>query len=89
MDSALAIALLGIALEVFILILGAVWVVGKVRTESALNRQAVKSLQGTLKDVAETNKELTNAVVHLDRRVTVIEATNGNAASGIRPAQGS
>ena len=73
MEASIVIAITGIVIELVTLLVGAVWLVGKIRTDSALNRQATASLKETLDTLTESSKELTKTIQHIDNRLTVVE----------------
>ena len=51
----------------------AVWFIGKMRTDSQLNRQSMQSLKETLITLSISSKELTDALKLIDTRLTVVE----------------
>jgi len=67
------IAVTGLLVELIVLLVGAVWVVGKIKADSQLNRQASKNLKETLKDLSSATKELAEAMNHIDTRLTILE----------------
>jgi hypothetical protein len=76
MEPAMLIAIIGLFIEVLAFIIAGVWVVGKIKTESVLNRAAVNTLSKSMDSLGEVNKELTRAIRHIDTRVTVLETLN-------------
>lgn len=73
MEPAMVLGVIGLFIQAASFVVAGVWIVGKVRTESELNRAAVKNLNNSLDSLSMVNKELTLAIRHIDNRVTVLE----------------
>ena len=67
------IAIFAFLVELVALLVGAVWVVGRIKADSMLNRQASKNLKETLGELSTAIKELADATSDIDTRLTILE----------------